>query len=64
MTVKELADELGFYKDDDEVIFYLDSDVSSADITNIKPVHVNCQLHPTSISSVMGDMCIELEAGR
>jgi hypothetical protein len=64
MTVAELKEELECYEDDMEVVFELDDDVEVDTVTESRygwrEVHIDSKLEPTFISTVLGDMRIEL----
>ena len=68
MTVKELKAELEFYDDDAEVVFnFNDSSVEvdswTEDKYGCKTVSIDCNLKPTFIGELRGDMRIELGKG-
>ena len=60
----ELKEELECYEDDMELVFELEDDVEVDTVTESRygwrEVHIDSKLEPTFISTVLGDMRIEL----
>lgn len=68
MTVKELKEELEYYDDDMEVMFEVCDTFEPDSITEDKygnrEVYLDAKVKPYFISTVLGNMCIQLDKVR